>query len=105
MRARLLLPLLPALAGCATPGLPYIAVGGDNSCIVEAAGARFSLPEEAPALAARLRRLARRSQTALMSERPALARPGCWDEAVAAVQAAGFARIGFYSDEPDRPVA
>ena len=95
----LLLPVL--VAACATPSLPFIAVTGDNSCIVEAAGIRFDLPGEAAALAARLRALARRSQTALMSERPALARPGCWDEAVAAVQAAGFRRIGFFTDEPD----
>ena len=90
--------LLPA---CATPTLAYIAVTGDNACIVEAAGARFALPGQAPAFPAHLRRLARRSDTALMSERPALARPGCWDEAVAAVQAAGFRRIGYFTDDPE----
>lgn len=99
-QAMLFFAAIMTLTACATPSLPYIAVTGDNSCIVDAAGARFSLPNQAPALAAHLRRLARRSQTALMSERPALARPGCWDEAVAAVRAAGFSRIGFFTDDP-----
>ena len=100
MKLRWSLFLLP-VAACATPSLPYIAVAGDNTCIVEAAGVRFSLPRQAPALAERLRRLARRADAALMSERPALARPGCWDEAVALVRAAGFARIGYFSEDPD----
>lgn len=92
--------LLSACATMAGGDLVYIDVHGDDSCLVEAAGQRFALPEEVEALAARLRMLARRSDSALMSPPPALTRPGCWDEAVALVQAAGFRRIGYFSDEP-----
>ena len=90
-------------AACATvpgDGLVYVEVSGDNACLVEAAGRRFVLPGQAQALAARLARLAQRSDSALMSRPPALARPGCWDQAVVLVQAAGFRRIGFFTDEP-----
>ena len=99
-------PLLAPLAACATtPALPYVAVAGDNTCIVTVAGASYALPDQAPALAARLAGLARRSHSALIGPRPALARPGCWDEAVAAVQAAGFRRIGYFADDPAPPGA
>ena len=81
-------------------GIALINVGGDNDCRIEAAGRHYALPADETALAERLRALARRSPSALMSRPPALARPGCWDEAVAMVQAAGFHRIGFYSEDP-----
>jgi hypothetical protein len=81
-------------------GLVYVEVSGDNACLVDAAGRQFALPGQSAKLAARLGRLAQRSDSALMSRPPALTRPGCWDEAVALVQAAGFRRIGFFTDEP-----
>ena len=98
--AVLLTAALPACATVGGGGIAFVNVGGDNACRIETAGREYVLPEEQALLAERLRRIARRSPSALMSPRPTLARPGCWDEAVAMVQAAGFRRIGFYSEDP-----
>ncbi|MGQ0659287.1 hypothetical protein [Sphingosinicella sp.] len=39
--------------------------------------------------------------SALIGPRPPLARPGCWDDAVAAARAARFRRIGFFERQPE----
>lgn len=94
-----------ALASCATLSaerVVYVEVDGDNSCLVTIDGRAHALPAETAALARRLRILAGPRASALMSLRPALTRPGCWDEAVAMVRAAGFPRIGFFGEEPER---
>lgn len=105
-RATLIAALaLAALCGCATVagsgGPVWIGVDGDNDCRIDADGRAFALPAEEAGLAERLRRLARRSPSALIGPPPARTSPGCWDQAVAMVQAAGFARIGFFRNEPD----
>jgi hypothetical protein len=96
----LLIAASPACTTVSGNGIAFINVSGDNECLIEAAGREYAVPAEQAQLAERLRRLAGRSPTALMGARPALARPGCWDEVVAMVQAAGFRRIGFYSEDP-----
>jgi hypothetical protein len=97
--------MLAALSGCATlpgGGAVWIGVDGDNDCRIDADGRAFALPADEARLADRLRRLARRSPSALIGPPPARTSPGCWDQAVAMVRAAGFARIGFFSnDEPE----
>lgn len=104
-RIALLAWLMPAtLAGCATGagdggGPVWIGVDGDNDCRVDADGEPFALPADEARLAQRLRRLARRGGSAIIGPPPALTSPGCWDQAVAMVRAAGFERIGFFSNE------
>jgi len=103
-RALLIGGLALASGGCATLSgerIVYVEVGGDNVCVVTIAARAFALPGEEAGLARRLRGLAGPQASALMSPRPALTSPGCWDEAVALVQAAGFRRIGFFSEEPE----
>jgi predicted small secreted protein len=99
-------PALSALPGCATVAgageAVWIGVDGDNDCRIDADGRAFALPADEARLAERLRRLARRSPSALIGPPPARTSPGCWDRAVDMVRAAGFARIGFFSnEEPD----
>jgi hypothetical protein len=96
--AAALLASLPACATLAGGDIVWIEVAGDNACRIEASGQSFALPAEEPALAAHLRRLARAGDSALMSPRPALTSPGCWDSAMALVRAAGFRRIGYFSE-------
>ncbi len=97
---------LAALCGCATVagtgGPVWIGVDGDNDCRIDADGRAFALPADEARLAERLRRLARRSRSAMIGPPPARTSPGCWDQAVDMVRAAGFARIGFFrNEEPD----
>jgi len=102
--AALLAPIALALASCATLSgdrIIYVEVGGDNSCVVTIAERTYPLPAQTRTLSTRLRGLAGLRASALMSPRPALTRPGCWDEAMALVRAAGFRRIGFFSEEPE----
>lgn len=104
-------PIVPitgylALAACATTALDddrivFLDIDGDNTCIVTLDERAFALPDAATALARQLQRDARRGASAVIGPRPSRARPGCWDEAVAAVNAARFRRIGFLTDEPD----
>lgn len=79
----------------------WVGVDGDNDCRIDAAGRTFALPADEARLAERLRRLARRSRSALIGPPPARTSPGCWDSAVALVRAAGFERIGFFSNDPE----
>ena len=100
----LFLLVLIALCGCATLSgerIVYVDVGGDNACIVTIGERAYSLPDGSAGLAQRLRALSGPRASALMSPRPALTSPGCWDEAMALVRAAGFRRIGFFSEEPE----
>ncbi len=93
-----------AIGGCATLSgerIVYVDVGGDNRCLVTIGARGYALPDEVAVLARRLRGLAGPRSSALMSPRPALTSPGCWDEAMALVRAAGFRRIGFFSEEPE----
>jgi len=95
--------MLAMLSACATVGgnrVVWVGVDGDNDCRIDAAGEPFALPADEARLAERLRRLARGSRSALIGPPPARTSPGCWDAAVALVRAAGFARIGFFSNEP-----
>lgn len=92
---------LAALPGCAgTTDLVGIEIGGDNACLVDVDGQRFSLPADGARLAARLRRAAGRAEGALLSPRSPVTRPGCWDSVMALTQAAGFARVGYFSESP-----
>ena len=100
MPVALLLALAPGCATLPEGGLVWIGVDGDNDCRIDAAGEPFALPADAARLAERLRRLARRTSSALIGPPPARTSPGCWDAAVALVRAAGFTRIGFFSNEP-----
>ncbi|PWG02900.1 hypothetical protein [Sphingosinicella humi] len=99
---RLALPfaLLTACASLTRDDAVFIDVGGDNSCVIEVEGRRFALPSAEARLEAHLRRLAARTAGVVIGPRPARARPGCWDRAVALALRAGFARIGYLSDAP-----
>ncbi len=102
---RLFWILLPPalLAACTTltrNDAVFIEVRGDNSCLVDVEGRGFALPAAEAGLAAHLGRLAARTAGVVIGPRPARARPGCWDRAVALALRAGFRRIGYVSDGP-----
>ncbi len=102
--AAISIPAAFAIASCATLSgerIVYVEVGGDNACIVTIGRAAHPLPAQRETLGRRLRSAARGGASALMSPQPALTSPGCWDDVVAMVQAAGFRRIGFFSEEPE----
>ena len=104
--AALLVALI--LHGCATTQggrFVWIGVDGDNSCIADVNGERFALPDDATRLEARLRDAARTAAGAVLGDRPARTRAGCWDEVMALARPAKFKRLGYVSegDEPVEP--
>jgi hypothetical protein len=101
VRGALVLSACAALAACATPReLVWIGVSGDQACVVAADDERFTLPVEASRFESRLRRMARRSEGAVIGEVHPATSFTCWTRAIAALRGIGFRRLGLATAPP-----
>jgi hypothetical protein len=101
-----LVPLLAILGGCATaprePALAYLSLAGSGPCTVDIDNRRYVLPGDRAALDRRMKRLAARTEGAIVAGEEALSF-ACWRETMAIVRRAGFPKLGLVTDAPPDP--
>ena len=96
--------LLPACASGSQDDLVWIEVSGDQTCLVQAEGALFTLPGQEMVLKAHLQRLAQQAGGALVGAEPDRTSLACWAAATLATRNVGFRRVGLLAFPEPPPV-